>query len=108
MSFFLYDTFQTFGVFKRTSDHKRYYHPQSNTRRERLAASRDKNRATWRTAGVLAVKIRLKDYRLFRANYGTVLQYWFLAQPTREKSQVIYSGTTVDARLWGTQANELS
>ena len=22
------DTFQTLGVFKRTSDHKRYYHPQ--------------------------------------------------------------------------------
>ena len=34
---------------------------------------------------VLAVKDRLRDYRLFRANYGTVLQYHFLAQPTRKK-----------------------
>ena len=25
---------QTFGVLKRTSGHKRHYHPQSNTRRE--------------------------------------------------------------------------
>ena len=37
----------------------------SNTRRERLAASRDKNRAMWRTACVLAVKNRLRDYHLF-------------------------------------------
>ena len=39
----------------------------------------------WRTTWVLAVKSRLRDYRLFRANYGTVLQDSFLAQLTREK-----------------------
>ena len=32
---FSYDTFQTFGVFKQTSNHRRYYHPQSNTYRKR-------------------------------------------------------------------------
>ena len=38
-----------------------------------------------RTIGVLAVTNRLRDYRLFRVNNGIVLQYWFLAQLTREK-----------------------
>ena len=50
-----------------------------------IVASRDKNRAMWRTTGVLAVKNRFRYYRPFRRNYDTVLQYWFLAQPTREK-----------------------
>ena len=38
--------------------------------------------STW--TGV-AVNNMLRDYRLFRANYGAVLQYWFLAQLAREK-----------------------
>ena len=60
------------------------YYPQFK-QSPRIAASREKNRAMWRTTWLGAVKNRLKNYRLFRANYGTVIQYSFLAQPTKEK-----------------------
>ena len=79
-----YDTSQAFDthrvynpsttvIVKWSSIYKRYYAPHLR-HLPRIAASREKNRAT----GIIAIKNRLTDYRLFRANYGTILQYCFL------------------------------
>ena len=88
----------TVMIVMRSNIQKRYHSPQFR-HLPRAAAWQEKNGAMWRATGVLAVKNRLRDYRLFQANYGTVLQYWFLAQLTRENSQVIYGSTTLQFRL---------
>ena len=63
---------QSTVVVKRWSIYKQYY-PSQFGHSPLTAASRVKNRAMGRTTGVLVVKNRLRDYRLFRANYGPVL-----------------------------------
>ena len=74
-TFLSYDTIQTLGESGERAFRGNTTMQSSNTRRKWLAASRDENRAMWRTTYVLPVKNRLGDYRMFQANYGTAIQY---------------------------------
>ena len=75
VSIFSYATFQMLGYSSKRSVIKRYFHLQSNTRRERLAASRDKNRTMWRITWVLAIKNRLITFQAIQVRREFAFSY---------------------------------